>query len=258
MSESAWVIEIGNTSCGCALFCDQRLRSFFRLPSDADAMRQQYEARLRRECAQVELDPRQIAHVIIGSVVPQLTPIVVDLTTSALGIVPVIITPHSNANITIGTKNKAEVGCDIVCNLAEVWHRFPDQASIVVDFGTALTVSIVDKRGTLIGVAIAPGVMTALRSLVTSAAQLTTIPLRIPAKYMGTDTTTALQSGIMHGYSGLVARLIAGFKEESAAPARVIATGGTNGDLHTHIAEIDEYDPHLTVMGLWRLGMLNI
>ena len=189
---------------------------------------------------------------------PSLTPVIAAAVEKVTEVHAHIINAHSALNITVRPENIDELGCDIIFNLAEMWHRHPQQAAIVVDFGTALTISALNSSGIICGVAIAPSTTVALKSLVSSTAQLSTIPLEIPPAYMGTTTATALQSGIMHGYCGLLTHLLHGFATELRPSVRIVATGGNNAQLRTRIPEIAEYIPDLTVRGLLYIGMRTI
>lgn len=260
-------LEIGNTSIDCAFFDGERIAARFRLRSNTQLDDTQYHRALVSGMSAAQIDAHSVAQTFISSVVPSLTPVVAGAARLLMNGTPHIIDGHSILGITVRRQNRDELGCDIVLNLAEAWERNGHRASIVVDFGTALTTSAVDHDGVVCGVAIAPGISTALRSLVHATARLPHIPLHFPPSCMGTDTVTALQSGIMYGYCGLVGELVRGFQRElgeragssdnHGMEARVIATGGYGGIIHTRVPEITEYRGDLTVRGLLRVGRLN-
>ena len=60
-----------------------------------------------------------------------------------------------------------------------------------------------------------------------------------------------MQSGLFHGYVGLVRWMVARMKEELPEPVRVLATGGHCDLLHDDLRGcIDEVVPFLTLEGL--------
>ena len=97
---------------------------------------------------------------------------------------------------------------------------------IVVDFGTATTFDVVDADGNYLGGVIAPGINLSLEALHMAAAKLPRIAVERPARVIGKDTVTAMQSGIYWGYVGLIEGMVARIKAEFGAPMEVIATGG--------------------------------
>lgn len=278
-------LEIGNTSVSCALFRGEELLLRAALPSDRRYSKRQYRAALTREFGRARIEARAVEHVFVSSVVPGLTARIAAAARWLTGRAPLIIDTGSRLNVTVRPQNRGELGSDIMLNLAEAWERAGARkggeergAVIVVDFGTALTVSAVDHRGVICGVAIAPGIATAMHSLTAATAQLPAVAAEFPARVMGTDTSGALQSGVMHGYCGLVGELVRGFQRElrellprghegaaasggggaSVWRAPVIATGGGGAEIHKRIAEIDEYNDELTVRGLLRVGRGNL
>lgn len=268
-------IEIGNSSVGFALFGDQRVVTHCYVESNTHYTAHHYRDIFIKHLLAVKIDIDAISMVFLASVVPALT----DTIAHAVRLLkenctPLIINGHSVLNITVRPENKNELGSDIILNLAEAWERNDRQASVVVDFGTAVTVSAVDDSGMVCGVAIAPGVTTAMKSLTTATAQLPSVPLQFPAQVMGRDTVSALQSGVLHGYCGLVDSLVGTFQQElrdhhsyrvaasrqgaDGSGALVIATGGDGEVMWERIARISTYARELTLCGLLRIGQLNI
>jgi type III pantothenate kinase len=125
---------------------------------------------------------------------------------------------------------------------------------IVVDFGTATTFDVISAKGEYLGGAIAPGLGLSAEALFSRAARLTRVDIKRPAKVIGTNTVTHLQSGLYFGYIGLVdgilERIIAELGAEQDAPARVIATGGLARQIAEDSRYIAEIDDMLTLDGL--------
>ncbi len=125
---------------------------------------------------------------------------------------------------------------------------------MVIDFGTALTFTTISADGTIAGVAIAPGLRTAIRALSGNTARLPDVPLELPPSVLGKNTVHAIQAGIVLGYTGLIDRLIERTEEELQQPVTVVATGGLSQLLAQHIKHIHETDMNLTLEGLKLIG----
>ena len=128
---------------------------------------------------------------------------------------------------------------------------------MVVDFGTALTLSAVDRRGNVLGCSIAPGLVTAVNALFGSTAQLPQVELKLPETAMGRDSQQSIRAGIMLGYAGLVDSLIKRTEEEIGERLYVIATGGLSKTISPLIPRIDTLDGLHTLKGLRLIAELN-
>jgi type III pantothenate kinase len=120
----------------------------------------------------------------------------------------------------------------------------------VVDFGTATTFDVISAHGEYLGGAIAPGLGISAEALFSRAARLSRVDIKRPAKVIGTNTVTHLQSGLYYGYIGLVDGIIQRIVAELGSPARVIATGGLARQISEDSRFIAEIDDMLTLDGL--------
>ena len=144
--------------------------------------------------------------------------------------------------------NPHEIGSDLVANAVAAHDRFRDNV-VVVDFGTALTFTVIDKAGKILGVAIAPGVLTAMKSLVGNTALLPEIPLELPDSVIGKNTVHAMQAGIMYGYAGLVEGVLKRIRNE-IGKCKIISTGGLSQVMTPLHHLFDTIEPHLTLEGM--------
>ncbi len=189
-----------------------------------------------------------IDRVVVSSVVPQLTPIILEALADVSEKPTILVGSTAYDQLPITIENKNEIGTDLVCNALASFELFKSDC-MVIDFGTALTFTvIIDQK--IVGVNIAPGIKTALSSLTKSAAQLNDIPLALPASVIGKDTTSALQAGILWGYVGLVERMIERIEHETGKSFKIAATGGLSHVLEPLKAQFDVVDKNLTLEGL--------
>jgi type III pantothenate kinase len=198
----------------------------------------------------------RIDSTILSSVVPPLTRTMVDTVCALAGRPPLVLTPALDLGITITTENPAEVGADLVANAVAAFDRFHGNC-IVVDFGTALSITAVAAPGELRGVAIAPGLTSAVNSLGHDTAQLPRVPLAPPPAAIGRNSVQSIQSGLMFGYTGLVQEIIRRMRAELGGSADVIATGGQSQIMAPLLGEAIVHEHWLTLEGLRILAERN-
>lgn len=129
---------------------------------------------------------------------------------------------------------------------------------MVIDFGTALTFTTVSAQGRILGVAIAPGVGSAVEALSTKTAQLPHIDIQMPRSVLGLTTVSAIQAGVVFGYTGLISSLIEQTEIETGLRLTVIATGGFSQVIAPNMPRIDHLKPWHTLDGLKLLYEMNL
>jgi type III pantothenate kinase len=108
----------------------------------------------------------------------------------------------------------------------------------------------ISPQGEYQGVAIAPGISISIDALVGRTAKLPQISLEAPQRAIGTDTISALQSGIIYGFVGQTEALVARMRAEMGVDAPVIATGGMADVVARHTSIVREVNPYLSLIGL--------
>jgi len=146
-----------------------------------------------------------------------------------------------------------EIGADLVANALAAYTRY-GRTCTVVDFGTALTFTTVSGDGKILGVAIAPGLKTAIRSLFANTAQLPEVPIEVPDSALGTSTTHAIQAGVVLGYEGLVRSLVGRIQDELNGDCMAVATGGLSGSIPALRDVFTDIVPSLTLEGVRLIG----
>ncbi len=146
--------------------------------------------------------------------------------------------------------NPTELGADRLVNAIAAFERYGGPC-IVVDFGTATTFDVISAKGEYLGGAIAPGLGISADALFSRAARLSRVDIKRPAKVIGTNTVTHLQSGLYYGYIGLVDGILERIIAELGPSSRkVIATGGLARQISEDSRYIAEIDDMLTLDGL--------
>jgi type III pantothenate kinase len=249
-------VDIGNSDVVIGLYRKDKWEFVWRTPSKIQRESWEFATFVKNKLSEAEASPENIEKVVLSSVVPKLTPVIQFSLTSIFHEKLLIVGPTIYPHLPVSMRNPNEIGTDLVAN-AMAAYTHCQSACIVVDFGTALTMTILSDKGEILGVAIAPGIQTAVKALFINAAQLPEIPLELPDSVIGKNTIHAIQSGILIGYIGLVKELLQQAKREVNTDCKVFATGGLVHILKPLQKEFDYIDQQLTLNGL-RLIALSV
>lgn len=197
----------------------------------------------------------------ISSVVPALTPSLVEAVRERFGLAPSVVGPGTRTGVKIRTDFPSEVGSDLVCASAAA-HELVDGPCLIVDLGAVLTVSAVTSQGEFVGCAIAPGLRTAADSLKVVAAQLPEVRLEVPARAIGRSTAQSVQSGVVLGYEGLVRGLVERMAVELRGPGpgpavELIGSGEASTRAFLSSCGIERFEPELVLAGLALIAKRN-
>ncbi len=242
------IIDQGNSDIVFGLHDDSGWIAEWRTPT-TNKSTSNYEALMRQWILEANLSVSNINSAVISSVVPENREALVMFVRTLFRVEPLVLGQKIYEKLQLQLNSPHEIGSDLVANSIAATNRFPGTHCIVVDFGTALTLTTsLDKS--ILGVAIAPGLKTAVKSLFKNTAQLPEVPLELPKSLLGKNTNHAIQSGVLHGYIGLVKHLVTQTKIELQAKCKVLATGGLSSILKPLHDEFDIVEPKLTLEGL--------
>ena len=230
-------------------FDDSKLVHAWRMPTDRTFTKDELHVRLHGYFLKDGLDLSRVDVIAFAGVVPQLMR-EWEGVAHELG-AQLMVVGRETAHVTaINAANPSEVGADRIAN-ATAAAAFYGSPSIVVDFGTATNIDVVDEDGAYIGGCIAPGIRVSLDALTMRAARLASVPLEAPDHTIGRDTVEAVQSGTVVGAAAMAEGLVARIKRElGREDARVIATGGLARIVAEATDVFDVVDPQLTIKGI--------
>ena len=191
----------------------------------------------------------QVHHIIISSVVPPVETTLRRVCEKYFHLQPLFVEPGIKTGMPVLVDNPSELGADRLVNAIAAYERYGGPC-IVVDFGTATTFDVISAKGEYLGGAISPGLGISADALFARAARLGRVDVKRPAKVIGTNTVTHLQSGLYYGYIGLVDGIIERMSAELGAQPRVIATGGLARQISGDSRYIAQIDDMLTLDGL--------
>jgi type III pantothenate kinase len=190
--------------------------------------------------------------VLISSVVPGVNSALQQVITAQLKTIPHFVSATTPSLIRVKYSRPKEVGADRIVN-ARAAFEFFHGPSIVVDFGTATTFDCVSERGEYLGGVIAPGPVISAEALYERTAKLPKVVLKKPALILGRDTISSIESGLYHGYRGLVKEIVLQLKKKLGKNTRVFATGGQAQWILRGLPVVDHFDEFLTLKGLFYL-----
>lgn len=244
--------DIGNTSITLGLFEDDALVEEFRLASDKDLPLEEYEVLLKSLFKNFN-----VSGCIISSVVEELNEKFKNAVKNVFKLEPLFLSTAINTGIKIALDNPEEAGADRIANAAGAYVLY-DKPVIVVDFGTATTFDIVNKKGEFIGGVIAPGLNLQMKVLNTFTSKLPRIDVAISTHAIGHNTQDAILSGVIRGTAGMIDGLVEQCEQELGEKAVLVATGGYSGLISNYLKRpFDFINPSLTLEGLRYLYQLN-
>ena len=198
------------------------------------------------------IDMASIEGVIISSVVPQVLNSVRTAIRKLLNTEPLVVGPGLKTGLDIRLENPGQMGADLVAaDVAALSEHKPPL--IVIDMGTATTMTVLDPNGAHLGGCVCPGVKISLEALTGNTSLLPGIQLDSPKQALGRNTADAMRSGIMFGTASMLDGMIDRFRAETGWDFTIVATGG----LAKHIVPLCHneivYDRHLIIKGLAKL-----
>ncbi len=243
------VVDIGNTNIVFGIKNKGKWEKIWRFETDKTSDALDYSIRINNILWEAGIHPNDIQHKILSTVVPDLLDTFKEVL-EKLNSKPVIVLDKKiYPLLDLQILNPNEIGSDLVSN-AIAAHRIYPENIIIIDFGTALTFTVLNKEGKILGVNIAPGLKTAIHVLGDKTAQLDVVPLEIPDNVLGQDTKTAIQNGVLLGYIGLISHMIQTIKQQIGNNYKVLATGGLSSVLKPKLPQIDYFNKELTLEGL--------
>lgn len=248
---STIVVNIGNTNIRFGHFIQEQCTTSWIINTKPYGTRDELFAQFSMLYQTYNIDINGVNKIIIGSVVPQLTHMISSALQKIHGIEAIIVDRKTKTPI---FHKSNQMGTDIYANLVAAHFLYPNKKKIIIDFGTALTASCVAEDGEVLGVIIAPGIITSLNSLVKQTAQLPEIELTKPKTVLGSDTISCMTSGMVYGFLGMVEGFIDRINQEINDHCFVIATGGVSHVYQPLTEKIDIADKLHTLKGLYFLG----
>jgi type III pantothenate kinase len=243
------VIDIGNTNTSLGVFDGVTLAAHWRLTTVRARTVDEWGVLARNLFALAELDFKVIDAIAVASVVPPLNFTLKRMSESYFSLTPLFIDHTIDTGLPILYQPASDVGADRIVDAVAAIHKY-GAPCIVVDFGTATTFDAINSKGEYLGGVITPGITISADALFERAAKLPRVEIKRPQKTIGSATVEAMQSGLYHGYVGLVDGILRRMIAELGGAVHVVATGGLASLIATGSEFIEEVNETLTLEGL--------
>lgn len=242
-------IDIGNTNITLGAYEDEILRFTARLATAHGTTSDQYAVEIKNILELYGLNADRIEDCIISSVVPSVGGAVCNAVSLLCDIVPLELGPGVKTGLNIKIDNPAQLGADLVAGAvgAIIEYTLP---CVVIDMGTASTISVIDRNGAYLGGVISAGVRLTLKALTENTAQLPSIDINAPKSVIGSNTVDCMKSGLIYGTAAMLDGLLDRISEELGEVPTVVATGGLSKDIIIHCKNNIIYNSNLLLDGL--------
>ena len=250
-------VDIGNSNIVIGGVEDDEIVFEARLRTEVTKTSDQYCVDLKILLDVYRIDVENIEGAIIASVVPQVLNSLQTAIKKLTGKISLVVGPGLKTGLDIRLENPGQTGADLVvgCVAALREHKAP---IIIVDMGTATTMVVLDKNGSLVGGCICPGVKISMDALTNGTALLPGLQLDQPKKAIGKNTIDCMRSGIMMGTACMLDGMVERMEQELGYKTTVIATGGISKFILPMCKTPVIYDKDLIIKGLAALYRDNI
>lgn len=243
-------VDLGNTDIDVGVYENDTLKKVFKIEYQKGLVSRGYIPGIKAAFEQNNIQISSVEGCVLCSVVPGTTAGLYSALKEVLGFEPMLFSNDDIAAIGVKIGNPQEVGADIVASCLAV-KKSGKLPAVVIDMGTATTVTAMDGDGDILGVSIIPGVLLALKALGDKTGLPIDTSLTAPPRAIGTDTPQSMASGSVLGAAYCIDGMVSAFSREMGAHPYVIATGGiSNAIIPLCKTEID-IDPELLLSGLY-------
>lgn len=243
------VIDAGNTNTSLGVYQGTELVAHWRLTTARNRTIDEYGVHARNLFELAGLDFKAINAIAIASVVPPLNYTLKRMAEVYFHLSPLFVDHTTDLGLRILYEPASDVGADRLVDAVAATEKY-GAPCIIVDFGTATTFNAINGSGDYLGGVITPGIMISADALFERTAKLPRVDIKRPSNVIGASTVAAMQSGLYHGYVGLVDGVLRKMLNEMSGSPRVIATGGLAPLIATGSTLIELVDDTLTLEGL--------
>ena len=249
-------IDMGNSNIVIGGIDEKTTYFMERITTDSRKTDLEYAVSIKNIFEIHHLDPASVEGAILSSVVPPLNPVLTAAVWKITGKHLKLVGAGMKTGMNIRMDDPKKVGADLIVDsvAAKAEYSLP---IIVIDMGTATTITVVDKHGDYIGGVIHPGLRVSLDTLSSRTAQLPHIDLESPGPAIAKNTVDSMRSGIVYGSAAMMDGIIDRFEEELGESCSLVATGGLAPFVVPHCRHRITVDDSLLLKGLLILYRKN-
>ena len=249
-------IDIGNTNIVVGCIDEEKIYFTERLSTVRTKTELEYAVDLKTVLDIYHIKRTDIEGCIISSVVPQITGIAKLAAEKILKKEVMVLGPGVKTGLNIVMDNPGQLGADLVADAVAGLASYPVPL-VVIDMGTATTISVVNSKKQYIGGMIMPGVGISLDALTARASQLSGISIDAPRHIIGKNTIECIKSGVLYSNAAALDGIIDRIEEELGEKTTVIATGGLAKKIVPHCRKEIILDEELLLKGLMLIYRKN-
>lgn len=250
-------VDIGNSNIVLGGIEEDKILFEARMATDLVKTSDQYCAELKSMLSLFEVRPEQITGSIVSSVVPPVLNSFRTAVRKLTGQSCLVVGPGIRTGLNIRMDNPAEVGSDLIVAAVAAIADY-GAPLLLVDMGTATTITAIDAEGAFVGGCICPGVKISMEALTGRTTQLPGISLDEPERAIGKNTRDCMRSGILLGAAAMLDGLLERMERELGAPAKTVVTGGISRFILPLCSREMIYDRTLMLRGLNILYKRNV
>lgn len=252
-------IDMGNTNIKVGIISEGESLSVKeeRLMTDYDKTSMEYALMIMSILEFYKVYREDFEGAVISSVVPPLTGVIETAVKKALGLKPLIVNGSMDMSISLEKLPIPELlGADLIIGAEAAFNLYKPPV-IIINMGTATTLTLVGESGRFEGGLILPGLKTSISALASGTAQLPEIDLSSPGSVITIDTVESMRSGIIYGNAAQLDGLIGRMEAELAKTCTVVATGGLSRFVIPYCRHDILMDDKLLMKGLLMLYKRN-
>ena len=250
-------LDVSNTNIDIGILDGYEIKSRFKMSTSNYQTSDETGSMIYKFMLFEGIDPKNLEHIIISSVVPNIMYSLTHGLKKYFGIEPMIVSPEMKTCIKLDMVFPKELGANRFVNLTSAYH-FHKGPAIVIDYGTATTFDVLNENGVFITGITAPGIDICASALYSKTAQLPIIELKKPNSIYCRNMVECIQAGIYYGHIGETHYIIDRIKNELGYKnIKVIATGGFARSINCADHIFDAYDPCLSFRGMRILYDMN-
>ena len=194
---------------------------------------------------------------IISSSVPPIIEILKRAVKVITGIDAMVVGIGIKTGLDIVLDDPSTIAADLVATAVAAKNEY-HLPCVIIDMGTATTVTVVDAKGRYIGGAIMPGVRLSMRALASGTSLLPNIEIVPPSKTIASNTTDCMKSGIIYGSAGALDGILDHYIEElGGSVGSIVATGGLASTICPMCRHEITLDDNLLLKGLYVIYKKN-
>lgn len=249
-------IDVGNTNVVIGCIEQGEIRHTVRVRTEPGLTDVEYAIQLQQLFAYFQIDSRGFAGAILSSVVPPVTEPLRRAVEQLCLVRCLLVRPGMKTGMNVRLDDPAALGCDLVVGSVAAIAEY-GAPLIILDLGTATTISVIDGQRCFCGGAILPGVKLGYQALSARTSLLPDIAISAPKKCIGANTADCMRSGAVFGTAASIDGMIERMEQELGQPCRVVATGGLAASIVPHCRREIVCDGQLLLKGLWLLYEKN-